>query len=167
MQPAARRELGLRAGVPADAEFIAELARAAFGPYGEYERVLPRWLGTRGVATLIGERHGLAVGFAMLGMRPGLHLGRPDAELLAVAVAEEARGLGVGTALLREVVSIAARWRVRGVRLHTADTNRGAQRLFEREGFVRQASQEGFYPNGQGAVAMRRAVERARLFRRR
>ena len=67
----------LRAGGPADAEFVADLARTAFSAYGEYERVLPHWLGTRGVATVVAEDDGMPAGFAMLGMRPGLHLGRP------------------------------------------------------------------------------------------
>jgi len=155
----------LRTGGPADAAFVAELARTAFRDYGEYERVLPRWLGARGVATVVAEEDGAPAGFAMLGMRPGLHLGRPDAELLAVAVATPARRRGIGRALVREVIVIAERWRVRGVRLHTADTNLVAQRLFTGEGFLAEASRRGFYPNGQGALAMRRAVERRRARR--
>ena len=156
----------LRMGGPPDAEFVAELARTAFGAYGEYERVLPRWLGTRGVATVVAEEDGIPAGFAMVGMRPGLYLGRPDAELLAVAVAARARRRGIGRALVHEVIAIAERWRVRGIRLHTADANLIAQRLFAAEGFLAEASREGFYPNGQGAVAMRRPVERRRRARR-
>ena len=152
----------LRAGGPGDAPFVAELARTAFSTYGEYDRVLPHWLGTRGVATVVAEDGGTPAGFAMLGMRPGLHLGRPDAELLAVAVAAPARRRGIGRALVREMIAIAERWRVRGIRLHTADTNVVAQGLFAGEGFLAEASREGFYPNGQGAVAMRRPLERRR-----
>ena len=155
----------LRVGGPGDATFVAELARTAFSAYGEYDRVLPHWLGTRGVATVVAEDDGTPAGFAMLGMRPGLHLGRPDAELLAVAVSARARRRGIGRALVREVIVIAERWRVRGIRLHTADTNVVAQRLFAGEGFLAEASREGFYPNGQGAVAMRRPLERRRRSR--
>jgi len=167
MQPATRSDLTLRSGGPDDATFVAALARAAFGAFGEYDRVLPRWLGTRGVATVVAERGATRVGFAMLGMRTGLHLGRPDAELLALAVDAGARGCGIGGALVAETIAIAMRWRVAGVRLHTAESNAGAQRLFTRHGFVPGASHDGFYPNGQGAIAMRRALARPRLFRRR
>ena len=156
----------LRAGGPADAEFVADLARTAFSAYGEYERVLPHWLGTRGVATVVAEKEGAPAGFAMVGMRPGLYLGRADAELLALAVAVSARRRGIGRALVREAIAIAERWRVRGIRLHTAEKNRVAQRLFAAEGFLAESSREGFYPNGQGAVAMRRPVERRRRARR-
>jgi len=113
----------------------------------------------------VAEDDGMPAGFAMLGMRPGLHLGRPDAELLAVAVAALARRPGIGRALVREVIVIAERWRVRGIRLHTADTNVVAQRLFAGEGFLAEASREGLYPNGQGDVAMRRPLERRRRSR--
>ncbi|TMA36792.1 MAG: GNAT family N-acetyltransferase [Deltaproteobacteria bacterium] len=166
MESAEKATAVLRAGGPADAVFVTDLARTAFSDYGEYDRVLPRWLGTRGVATVVAEEGGAPAGFAMLGMRTGLHLGRADAELLAVAVAARARRRGIGRALVREVIAIAERWRVRGVRLHTADTNLVAQRLFAGEGFLAEASRRGFYPNGQGAVAMRRAVERRRRARR-
>jgi len=145
----------LRAGGPGDAEFVADLARTAFSAYGEYDRVLPHWLGTRGVATVVAEKEGAPAGFAMVGMRPGLYLGRADAELLALAVAMNARRRGIGRALVREAIAIAERWRVRV-----------AQRLFAAEGFLAEASREGFYPNGQGAVAMRRPVDRRRRPRR-
>jgi ribosomal protein S18 acetylase RimI-like enzyme len=152
----------LRPGTADDDRFVATLARCAFGDYGDYDRVLPRWLGARGVATVIAEERGTPVGFAMVGMRPGLHLRRPDAELLAVAVAAGARGRGVGTALVREAITIAERWRARDLCLHTAEANMTAQHVFARAGFLPNGIADAFYANGQGALAMRRPVHALR-----
>ena len=154
--------MNLRPGRATDDRFVAALARAAFGDYGDYDRVLPHWLGARGVATVVAEDHGVAVGFAMVGMRPGLHLRRPDAELLAVAVVPAARGRGVGTALVGETIAIAERWRARDLCLHTAERNVVAQRVFAHAGFQATGTADAFYANGQGALAMRRPVQTLR-----
>jgi ribosomal protein S18 acetylase RimI-like enzyme len=52
-----------------------------------------------------------------------------------IFVAEQGRGKGVGTALLRGVKSIAHARGCRQVRLDVIDTNPHARRLYEREGF--------------------------------
>jgi len=52
-----------------------------------------------------------------------------------VAVAPEARGLGIGTKLLDEVLVIAREGRMRWVRLDVIDTNPRAQSLYERLGY--------------------------------
>jgi ribosomal-protein-alanine N-acetyltransferase len=152
----------IRPGRSSDDRFIAALARAAFGDYGDYDRVLPHWLGARGVATVIAEQRGGPIGFAMVGMRPGLHVRRPDAELLAVAVVAGTRGQGVGTALVAEAIAIAERWRARDLCLHTAERNVAAQRLFTHAGFLATGTADAFYANGQGALAMRRPVRALR-----
>ena len=152
----------LRPGRTDDERFVAALARSAFGDYGDYDRVLPRWLGARGVATVVAEERGTPIGFAMVGMRPGLHLRRPDAELLAVAVTGPARGRGVGTALVGEAIAVAERWRARDLRLHTAATNAVAQHVFRRAGFLPDGTTDAFYANGQAALAMRRPVHALR-----
>ena len=55
-------------------------------------------------------------------------------------VTERARGTGAGTALLREVSRLAAQAGATYVALETYPHNTGAQRLYEREGFVRDTS---------------------------
>lgn len=53
-----------------------------------------------------------------------------------IAVAEEVRGMGVGSALLAEIVAIARRAGKRAVRLDVVDTNPRAKALYLRRGFV-------------------------------
>ncbi|MHB0858126.1 MAG: GNAT family N-acetyltransferase [Anaerolineae bacterium] len=56
--------------------------------------------------------------------------------LSALAVKPEARGQGVGTALLNEVLAYAQELGKSTIGLEVIDTNPGARRLYERMGFV-------------------------------
>ena len=58
-----------------------------------------------------------------------------------ICVSPEARGKGVGTLLLREIMAEAARRQLEQVRLDVINTNPHARRLYEREGFVAQQTQ--------------------------
>jgi len=103
----------------------------------------------RGVVTLVAERRGKPAGFAVLRMDA-----RGEGHLDAIAVTEEARGHGVGRALLREIELEASDRAGRGLTLVTADSNLAALGLFLREGFsiVRRISRH--YPRGQDAVML-------------
>jgi len=70
--------------------------------------------------------------------RPGggsLTLASPEVRLLAVA--PEARGKGVGVALMRECVARARASGAARLTLHTTEMMQAAVRLYERMGFVR------------------------------
>lgn len=63
----------------------------------------------------------------------------PDILLMdGIAVAEDARGMGIGTRLLQAVGALARTHRKQSVRLDVIDTNTGARRLYERFGFRAQ-----------------------------
>lgn len=59
-----------------------------------------------------------------------------------IAVSEEARGKGAGTALLGAVVDVARRTGQHAVRLDVIDTNPRARALYERNGFVPEKRRE-------------------------
>jgi glycosyltransferase involved in cell wall biosynthesis/ribosomal protein S18 acetylase RimI-like enzyme len=63
------------------------------------------------------------------------HAGLPPAEILAVAVADHARGTGVASSLVHEALNELRRRNVRGVRVVTAIGNEEALRLYARAGF--------------------------------
>ncbi|MEM8811664.1 MAG: GNAT family N-acetyltransferase [Pseudomonadota bacterium] len=61
---------------------------------------------------------------------------RPELLLMdGIFVDEAARGAGVGSTLLREIVGEAQRRSLQGVRLDVIDSNSRARALYEREGF--------------------------------
>lgn len=69
----------------------------------------------------------------------------PDLLLMdGIAVSSEARGMGIGTALLDAVVAEASRRHLTAVRLDVIDTNPRARALYERRGFVKKGTEDVF-----------------------
>jgi len=58
------------------------------------------------------------------------------AEISNLAVSEPRRGLGVGTALIMELLAVAHREGIREVEIGVAQANRRAMALYERLGFI-------------------------------
>ena len=148
------------------AEALIQKLRPFFGTADAAAGFLaPHLQPDRGVSALIGDRivgiagyrldgHGLfepkwrhfRERFSLLGTAirvAGLALleKEEDEDVLpmdGIAVAEDARGAGVGRALLAEIVAIARRAGKRAVRLDVIDTNPRAKALYLRCGFVEE-----------------------------
>jgi ribosomal protein S18 acetylase RimI-like enzyme len=74
--------------------------------------------------------------WAVWGNRLGDHRPRADEIYVdGIAVAPDARGLGIGTRLLNEIADIGSELGKGFVRLHVMDTNPRAQALYERVGY--------------------------------
>jgi ribosomal protein S18 acetylase RimI-like enzyme len=138
---------------PGDRARIAELTVAA---YREYAEILgPFWEGYRAsIVATVGEPSaaeqrvamlaGALVGSVLLypagavwvaGVDGERILDAPEARLLAVA--PEARGRGVGEALMRECIHRARAAGAGSITLHTMPMMAAAMRLYERLGFAR------------------------------
>lgn len=86
---------------------------------------------------------------------------RTDGQLLmdGIAVVPEARGMGVGSALLEAIIAEAAQRQLEGVRLDVIDTNPRARALYERFGFVAQSTEQlGPFRHVFGFVSATRMV---------
>jgi len=70
------------------------------------------------------------------------------ARLYSIAVAHDARGRGVGEALLAAVEQAALRRGARRMRLEVRQDNAAAMRLYERGGYTRFAQRPGYYEDG-------------------
>jgi ribosomal protein S18 acetylase RimI-like enzyme len=153
----------LRAGQPGDRDFVGALAGEAFGALGRYDQVVPGWLANPGVQTIVAVHTARPIGFVMVRVRKTLGgLGPAVGELLAIAVVAGERNHGVGRALLQ-----AAETRVRqsagAMVLNTAADNLSAQRFFRAMGFEALRTRRRFYPGGQAAIDMRKALARRAL----
>lgn len=73
------------------------------------------------------------------------------ARLYSIAVAHEARGRGVGEALLGAAERTAQTRGCRWLRLEVRQDNAGAIRLYERMGYRRFGAHAGFYEDGADA----------------
>jgi ribosomal protein S18 acetylase RimI-like enzyme len=150
--------LSFRARRDADLSFLSDLAREAFGRYGDYAPVVEDWAADTRVEVTIAEQDEERVGAAFLiFILPSEAPDRPVADLIALAVAAPFRGRGFGAALLRHVVDhardVARLHDIPTLRLVVAETNASARRLFESAGFRYEAG-EGSYPGGQKALHM-------------
>jgi len=162
----------LRTASPRDRAFLRDLSGRVFGRYGQYDRMVPQWLGGPGVSGWIALESQEPVGFALTCLArlparwsiPGVPLRlreRPAAmavDLLAIAIVPERQGRGLGGWLLDEVIARARQTArttdlpLAGVTLTVAADNRPARRLFARAGFRDLPGPHGTYPHGQPAL---------------
>ena len=147
-------EISFRMATEKDREFVRELSAGVFSIFGDYDEILSQWFPQPGVFTVIGSKKGSPVGFAMLQLGEGGGGDASTGELLAIAVAPEDQGQGVGKTLLSQVEELARQYRVREIHLHTAKDNLFARFLFERAGYEVLGSKKRYYPQGQAAVMM-------------
>jgi ribosomal protein S18 acetylase RimI-like enzyme len=159
-------DIRIRDARAAERAEIRELTMGAYAQYAEVmapsawaglERALLAALGTEEEAErIVAERAGRLVGSVMLfppesRAYTGVAGGAAIPELRLLAVAEEARGEGIGEALVRECANRARRMGAAGLGLHTSESMRAAIRMYRRMGFARDPEQD-FQPPGAELV---------------
>jgi len=82
----------------------------------------------------------------------------PAARLYSIAIAEAARGQGLGTRLLRRTEQEARKAGFKSMRLEVAVGNTHAIALYHKLGYVTFGHKRGFYEDGQDAVRMQKAL---------
>jgi GNAT superfamily N-acetyltransferase len=147
-----RETLIIRDARPDERAALREVVLAA---YREYAVIMPEplWAAYRrqllatidsdgAVERIVAERTGDIVGSVLLFppatnayATPGLTVDCPEVRLLAVR--PDARGQGVGAALMDECARRARGAGARALGLHTTDMMRAAVRMYERMGYVR------------------------------
>jgi ribosomal protein S18 acetylase RimI-like enzyme len=160
----------IRRATPLDADWIRDTAALVYAALGDYGRVIPGWVAHPGVVSYVeSSDEDVRRGFILLGFyapwtvseteRSSIHPGELVADLLAIAVAPEHQRRGVGKTLLGFAIDLvreaSVRAPVRELRLTVADTNAGAQRLFDAFGFEVLDENHGAYDGGQRAIRMR------------
>lgn len=152
MPTALASSIRVRARVEEDDELIVRLSASAFGEYAPGAGVSTLRMAQAGRAwvALLGDER---VGFAIVD-----GTGERNAELVAIAVTEHARGRGVGKALLAFVERDLARAGTRELTLHTAEANASALELFVKRGFRSERLLPRFYRNVYPAWVMRKRI---------
>jgi [ribosomal protein S18]-alanine N-acetyltransferase len=120
----------------------------------EYVEILRRFDEVGGVRRVlfVAERDGAAVGFAVGKVVAAIQLG----ELESVAVAPDARKMGVGKALCEAVIIWCEEQAVVSVELEVRSASDGARRLYEGFGFVVEGVRTHYYSKpDDDAVLMR------------
>jgi ribosomal protein S18 acetylase RimI-like enzyme len=107
----------------------------------EHERLMQEWLVTEPDSFVLGaEEAGRYLGYAFVRVRPSAlfavswSASDPLAELAILAVLPEARGKGVGSALLDAVEARLRELQIKDMVIDVITTNTDAMRLYERRG---------------------------------
>jgi ribosomal protein S18 acetylase RimI-like enzyme len=140
-------DIQIRPRTAEDDAFIAELGKAAFGEYDTSAAMSSLSLARRG-RTLLARDAKRSLGFVIVDPPSS-----GTAHLSAIAVVEDARGRGVGSALVLAAELRATRDGANRIELTTADSNLPTLELFLRSGYVRTA-RVGAYARGQRSVGL-------------
>ena len=137
----------IRRATFADLPRLLALERSAFTTDHLSSRQYRHHLGNASAEVLAAFDGSGLLGKAVVFFRRGSDIAR----LYSIAVAEGARGRGIGEALLE---AAEARARARGagrMRLEVRQDNRSAMRLYERRGYVRFGKRSAYYEDGADA----------------
>ncbi|MFP3870220.1 MAG: GNAT family N-acetyltransferase [Syntrophobacteria bacterium] len=152
-------QISFRLATENDRDFIRQLSARVFSLYGDYDELLPNWMSLPGLITVIVTENNHPLGFAMLEAQTKARLGSRRGELMAIAVMPEYQRRGIGSALLDHMESLALRYGLSRIQLHTARDNILARWFFKRAGFRVIGVRERYYPEGQQALAMIKVLE--------
>lgn len=136
-----------RLAAPADLVNLLELEEACFEQDRISGRSFRRLIGAPSAILLVAERDGGLLGYALLLLRRGSEIAR----LYSLAISRQARGQGLGAALLERCEEQAWARGCRRLRLEVRTDNASAIGLYERSGYVRFARSVGFYEDGSDA----------------
>jgi ribosomal protein S18 acetylase RimI-like enzyme len=139
----------IRQATPGDEETLGRLDRDTWSPLHAvqprpqppYEPFYTERFGPRD--HLVAELDGTVVGYIRLGYPTPLECNSHVRQIQGLAVADGARGAGVGRALLRAVQDEARRRGARRITLRVLGHNTPARGLYESEGFVVEGIQPG------------------------
>ncbi|GAB2832718.1 ribosomal protein S18-alanine N-acetyltransferase [Microbacterium insulae] len=142
----------VRAAVPADLDAIMALERASFPTDAWSDAMMREELASPHGWYIVDEVAGRVAGYA--GLRAAR--GAKDADVQTIAIAEASRGRGRGRALLRALLTEAARRGVNEVFLEVRADNPVAQSLYASEGFHEVGRRPRYYqPDDVDAVVMK------------
>jgi ribosomal protein S18 acetylase RimI-like enzyme len=136
---------------PGDFEPLYAIEEACFQPPLRFPRGYMRRLVTSTkAATWIAEDNGRLAGFAIVEWSADEF--STVAYIQTLEVAEDQRGKGIGTELLRRMESSARQAGASIIWLHVDAENAGAIRLYEAHGYRFEGRQEGYYTNRRDAL---------------
>ncbi|CAN5652674.1 ribosomal protein S18-alanine N-acetyltransferase [soil metagenome] len=151
-------QLIIRAAAGADLADVAAIELACFSSDPWPRESFEAFLGRAGVTFIVAEdssRGGRIAGYAVL-IRAA-----DEAELLNLAVPEDSRRRGLGSALVRRILESAAEQGVAAVYLEVRESNAAARRLYESLGFAEVGRRRRYYQRPvEDALILRRVREK-------
>jgi len=137
----------IRRAAPADLDALLALERRAFTTDHLSRRQYRHHIGSESARVLAAVDASGLLGKAVVFFRSNSDIAR----LYSIAVADAARGRGIGEALVGAVERAARARGSRRLRLEVRQDNAAAVRLYERLGYRRFGAYAGFYEDGADA----------------
>lgn len=144
----------IRRARPADLDALVALEEAGFVGDRMSRAQYRRHLVSRSAHVIVATRGRRLVGAALVFFRRGARIAR----LYSLATAADARGCGIGRALLRTAEQAARRRGCHAMRLEVRVDNRAAIALYERAGYVPIGGRAGYYEDGSDAACYQKAL---------
>ena len=148
-RPVSLVDATVRRAERADLLEVLRIERACFSdpwPYDAFEGLVDE------PAFLVAEREGAVVGFVVADATP--NHGRDIGHVKDLAVHPDARGEGVGRALLRSALARLRSVGVAIVRLEVRESNAAARSLYADEGFEPMRRATRYYRDGEDAIVL-------------
>jgi len=147
----------IRRATLADLDALLALERRAFTTDHLSRRQYRRHIDSESARVLTAVDASGLLGKAVVFFRHNSDIAR----LYSIAVADAARGRGIGEALVRAIERVARAHGCRRLRLEVRQDNAGAIRLYERLGYRRFGAHAGFYEDGADAWRYEKALRTA------
>jgi ribosomal protein S18 acetylase RimI-like enzyme len=151
-------EIRIRPARASDLDALVELENGVFSSDRISARQLRHHLGSPGARILVAMHGRDIVAAAVVFFRAGSGIAR----LYSIAVAERARGWGVGARLLAAAEASARRLGRTAIRLEVRTDNSAARALYERRGYRYFGLKKNYYEDGQDALRYEKALARRR-----
>jgi len=145
----------IRQASPADLSALLQLEEASFSSDRLSRRRLRHWIGAANGSLLVAvDPAGTLLGSCLLLTRRNSR----KARLYSIATAANARGRGLGAALLREAEQQARNRDCTQMFLEVAEDNRAALALYQREGYTQTGFLPHFYEDGRDALRLTKQI---------
>jgi len=144
----------VRRATSSDLDSLVALENRAFSADHLQPRQWQRHLESASALVLVAVASGAIVAAAVVFWRRGSDIAR----LYSMARLPEARGRGLGDAMLAACEAAARRHGSRRMRLEVRRDNAAAQRLYLRHGYIRIGQRSAYYEDGEDALLFEKAL---------
>ncbi|MCQ6963871.1 ribosomal protein S18-alanine N-acetyltransferase [Methanolobus chelungpuianus] len=133
---------------PGDFGDVLEIEAEAFAEHNPF--IYMNFYEMNSDSFLVAEEKGRITGFVV-----GYQVSGEEGRIFSLAVKERYRGYGIGTHLLEAVISVFRKKLLSIASLEVRLSNREAQRLYQKTGFVPCWIHSGYYSDGEDGIIMK------------
>jgi [ribosomal protein S18]-alanine N-acetyltransferase len=152
--PAPTTSVRLRRAGAADVPALVDLEQAVFAGDRMSGRQFRHHTAALSSDLIVAATGKILLGYALLLRRRG----SSKARVYSIAVADQARGHGLGARLLLRLEAIARACGATEIRLEVRQDNRAALSLYERQGYRRFGAHAGYYEDGADAWRLSKSL---------